>query len=203
MKLPQLLLFDLGGVLIENNTFSRLQALLPQTIEGTELSILKEKWLSSPVVRCFELGQIAPSEFARQFIEEWSLTLSEQDFISEFLSWLKGYYPGAHWLIQRLRQKYRVACLSNSNVLHWEKFGQLDTDFDLAMSSHLLGAIKPDAAAFAMALAHCQVTPDEVWFFDDVQPNVLAAAELGIKAFHTDGFADVQTTLLANGIRLT
>jgi putative hydrolase of the HAD superfamily len=203
MKLPQLLLFDLGGVLIENYTFSRLQALSPQTIDMTELSALKKKWLSSPAVRCFELGQIAPLEFARQFIGEWSLNLSEQHFMAEFLSWPKGYYPGAQGLIKRLRQRYRVACLSNSNVLHWEKFGQLDQDFDLAMSSHLLGAIKPDAAAYTMALAHCQATPDEVWFFDDAQSNVLAAAELGIKAFHTDGFADLQTTLLANGIRLT
>ncbi|MFZ6875424.1 HAD-IA family hydrolase [Undibacterium sp. Di27W] len=195
MKQPQVLMFDLGGVLIENDTFSRLQALLSYAMSVAEL---KQKWLKSDAVRRFELGQCQPQEFAQAFLLEWSLPLTEQAFIAEFLSWPTGYYPGALAMLQTLRQSYRLVCLSNSNVLHWAKFGRLDQDFDLALSSHLLGAIKPDPAAFAMALAQCQATPDVVWYFDDSQANVLAAASMGIKAFHTDGFEAVRATLRAN-----
>lgn len=197
MNMPQVLMFDLGGVLVENDTFSRLQALVPQ---APSVHALKLQWLASDAVRQFELGRMTASEFAPAFIKEWSLPLNEAAFIDEFLSWPSGYYPGVQDMLRTLRARYRVVCLSNSNALHWQKFASLDDDFDLALSSHQLGALKPDVAAFSMALAQCQANPDEVWFFDDTQANVFSAGQMGIKAFHTEGFASVLECLRVNGI---
>lgn len=192
MNKPSLLLFDLGGVLIENSTFYSLNRLLPEQL-GT--FSLKDRWLRSLAVRRFELGEIAPTEFATAFVAEWGIRLTPEAFLTEFTSWPSGFYPRAREALWTLRQQYRVGCLSNSNVLHWEKFGGFEDDFDIAISSHRQGAIKPDDDAFARALDACGVEPSSVYFFDDSLGNVQAANRFGIRAFHVDGIAPLLNVL--------
>lgn len=192
-----LLLFDLGGVLIENATFARLSVLSPRPADA---SALKDRWLASPAVRRFELGETSPDEFARAFIDEWGITLSLAAFLAEFTAWPVGFYPGARALLRSLRERYRVGCLSNSNVLHWEKFGGFKEDFDIALASHRLGAIKPQQQAFVRALEVCGAAPPDVYFFDDSPANVDAAKRLGIRAFHVDGIGQLRDVLRAQGL---
>lgn len=189
---PSLLLFDLGGVLIENSTFKRLNHLMG---EPKDFVALKHLWLTSPSVRRFELGDGSPYEFAVSFIAEWGICLSPEAFLEEFYSWPSDFYPEARSTLHSLRQKYHVGCLSNSNVLHWEKFGGFKDDFDIAISSHQLGAIKPDNEAFLKALETCSAKPSEVYFFDDSTANIYAAKSLGIKSFHVDGFDSLLNVL--------
>jgi len=191
---PSLLLFDLGGVLLENATFDRLNRLLPAPMET---AALKDRWLASPAVRRFELGETAPGEFAETFLAEWRIQLTPHEFLEEFVSWPQGLHPEALAALPVLRRRYRVACLSNCNVLHWQRFGGFGGHFDLALSSHQLGAIKPDDEAFLRALGACQAEPSSVWFFDDSIRNVHAAARLGIRAFHVDGISPLLHVLRA------
>ena len=183
---PPFLLFDLGGVLIENTTFEKLRNLLPIPTDHT---LLKERWLASSAVRRFELGQSTPNEFADAFITEWGIRMTPARFLKEFTSWPHGFYPGARNTLTLLRHQYRIGCLSNSNVLHWERFNGFKDDFDIALSSHRLGAIKPDEEAFVGALSACGVEPSAVYFFDDSARNVQAANRLGMQAFQVDGVA--------------
>jgi len=192
MHKPSLLLFDLGGVLIENSTFDSLNRLLPEPLDTF---LLKDRWLGSLAVRRFELGEIAPVEFAAAFITEWGIRLTTEAFLTEFTSWPSGFYPRAQETLRTLRQQYRIGCLSNSNVLHWEKFGGFEDDFDITISSHRLGAIKPDDDAFARALDTCGVEPSAVYFFDDSLGNVQAANRFGIRAFHIDGITPLLNVL--------
>jgi putative hydrolase of the HAD superfamily len=187
MTVPRLLLFDLGGVLVENVTLERLAALGPPQ----EPARLKQRWLASPAVRRFEMGASSPAEFAAEFVAEWRLACAPQSFLAEFAAWPRGFYAGAAELVDELRRRHRVACLSNSNALHWRRFGGFAGHFDVALSSHLLGAVKPDRECFERALAACRVDPAEVVFFDDATANVRAAAELGARAFLVDGPAAV------------
>ncbi|GGY17493.1 HAD family hydrolase [Paludibacterium paludis] len=189
---PTLLLFDLGGVLIENVMFERLNALLPAPRPATEL---KERCLNSDAFRRFESGHCQPREFAGHFIAEWKLSLAPDAFLEEFAAWPKGFFPGAERLLATLRQRYRVACLSNSNAVHWTRFGGFAEHFDLALSSHLLGVVKPDREAFIRSLDICGAMPDETLFFDDSRANVDTARSLGIAAHHVEGF-DALTTRL-------
>lgn len=55
MQQPTVLLFDLGGVLVENVGFERLNALLPTPLPLEEL---KARWLASTAVRSFEVGDL-------------------------------------------------------------------------------------------------------------------------------------------------
>jgi putative hydrolase of the HAD superfamily len=182
------LLFDLGGVLIRNAGFERLNALLPAPLEA---EALKARLLASPSFRAFELGESAPEPFAEALVSELCLSCSPEAFLAEFETWPQGFYPGATELLAQLRARYRLACLSNSNAIHWGRFSGFREHFDVALSSHLLGAIKPDAACFHKALGECGVTADEVLFFDDALVNVEAARACGIESLHVLGFSQV------------
>jgi len=196
MEAPLLMLFDLGGVLVENVGFSRLNRLLPGRPGAGEL---RERWMQSQAVRRFELGQTAPAQFAGAFIAEWGLRLSAEEFLAEFGSWVSGPSPAALEAIRSLRTRHRVACLSNCSVPHWEKLGGFLDEFDPAISSHLIGAMKPDPEAFRRAFERCGVEPAAVRFFDDTPVNVEAARRLGARAYHVEGIGPLLSTLRAEG----
>jgi HAD superfamily hydrolase (TIGR01509 family) len=197
MHCPSLLLFDLGGVLIESAVFERLNGCLPEPLER---QAIKEQWLLSPSVRRFESGKTETFEFAEHFIAEWGLRLTPQAFLNEFTSWPRAFFQGARETLRELRTTYRIGCLSNSNPLHWEKFRGFEEDFDIVLMSHLLGAVKPDREIFLRALHQCEVEPCEVYFFDDCYDNVRTAQSLGIKAFHVDGFNALLEVLRMQGL---
>jgi len=197
MNDPEWLLFDLGGVLIESTVFENLNRLLAESLDAASI---KRRWLYSASVRLFELGEISAEEFAERFIAEWQLDLSETAFLMEFASWPRAFFPGAKQTLRELRKNHRLACLSNSNPLHWGRFGDFDADFDVALFSHQLGVIKPDPEAFVLALDKCGVEPAAVYFYDDCAANVDTALSLGIKGFQVDGFESLQQLLRSQGL---
>jgi FMN phosphatase YigB (HAD superfamily) len=46
-----------------------------------------------------------------------------------------------------------------------------------------------------VALERLRVAPDAVLFLDDLKPNVVAASELGIRAFQVEGVEQVRECL--------
>jgi len=197
MNPPDLLLFDLGGVLIESAVFEQLNRLLDQPLETESI---KARWLSSPSVRQFESGALAVQEFGERFVAEWGLRQAPRDFLQTFASWPRCFFSGAHETLRFLRNRYKVGCLSNSNPLHYQQFDSLEGVFDIALFSHLLGAVKPDPEIFMLALNECGLEPAKVYYFDDCLFNVYAAQSLGITAFHVDGFEALLNVLNAKGL---
>jgi len=186
----KVLVFDLGGVLVINDMFDELHKLLERPLIENEL---KAKWLKSPAVRAFELGKCSPEEFAQAMVDEFELRISAADFIAGFTGWPKGFYAGAADLLERLRQRYSLACLSNSNELHWGGF--VTASFDRAYSSHLLGKIKPDLEVFEFVTEDLGCSPAEIAFFDDSPLNVEAASAFGWDSNLTVGYADLVEVL--------
>jgi glucose-1-phosphatase len=177
------LLFDLGGVLIENDMFIDLME-----ISGHEATIpdLQAMWLGSRHVRAFELGRTSPQDFCEGVVAEFKMDLSPKEFLPVFASWPKGYYQGARKMLARLGENHLIACLSNSNAIHWT--GDFHTPFHHAFSSHLIGHFKPDAEAFTHVADTLKLDIETIHFFDDSITNVKAAADLGIQSHHTVGY---------------
>jgi HAD superfamily hydrolase (TIGR01509 family) len=186
------LLFDLGGVLVENDTFSALTQLTGGEIE---YGPLKNRWLNSPSVRCYERGLIDTDTFCQDFVAEWDLAISAREFGERFSAWPKGLFPGARELLDQLRANFTVAFLSNCNDLHWRRLAPITELADKAFSSHLLGTVKPDSACFEKVAENLDVELTDIVFFDDSVANVEAAKLLGMMAHHTDGFEELCSTL--------
>ncbi len=192
METEKVLLFDLGGVLVENNGSAELTAMLPFPIEAEQLW---HRWLASPAVRQFERGEISPEAFASAFVDEWRIKLEPSAFIAAFATWPKRVFAGAEDLLRRLKGQHHLACLSNTNAIHWKRFPALHALFDSCFLSHEMGFVKPDRGAFEYALARLDARPEDVYFFDDLLLNVNAAREIGINAFHTETFSAIEPIL--------
>ena len=190
------ILFDLGGVLVGSAGQAALGALLPSMSEQQVL----ERWLRSRAVNLFERGQIPSEAFATEFIKEWGLQLAEAEFLDSFAGWLTGLVDGAEALVRSLRRRHLVACLSNTNAVHWARMPEIRDQFDQCFASHLTGFMKPDREAYEHALRELRVAASSVYFFDDLLPNVVAARAVGINAFHVRGFAQIQPILRAQGL---
>jgi HAD superfamily hydrolase (TIGR01509 family) len=196
------LLFDLGGVLVQTRGFASVKAMLGKAAREDELDdqTLRDWWLSSSSVRSFELGLVGPSEFATLFIEEWRVPVSPEEFLRDLATWIESPFPGAEELLAELRTKHHLSCLTNCNELHWTALSPFLRHFDTSFSSHLLGRIKPDAGAYQSVLQALDAGPEVVWFFDDSRANVLGACEIGMKGFLVHGPDEVRRALRREGL---
>ena len=197
MPQPAVLLFDLGGVLVDNTMFEDLPKLLPGPLAEAEL---RAKWMDSPAVQRFEHGEIGADEFASAFVSEWRLPMAPSAFLARFAAWPRGFYPGAQALLVRLRPRYRIAFLSNSNEVHWSSFPHILQHADDAFSSHLCELMKPDPALFRMVVDTLGRDPGQICFFDDSIRNVEGARAIGMDAHLTVGFQELEATLGSLGL---
>jgi epoxide hydrolase-like predicted phosphatase len=196
MSKINVLLFDLGGVLVEFSGVRDLAALLKGRLSESEISEQMSRYLPAEQ---FGLGQLTAREFGERFIKDWNIELSSDDFLREFQSWSKRLLPGAIELLTLLRPRFRLAALSNSNELHWERNTNdlgLTGLFEVAISSHQVGVYKPDPQIYLTALDRLGVSPGRVMFFDDVPAYVAAASALGMHAFQVEGVEGVRSRLI-------
>ena len=192
-------MFDPGGVLVESTGIVALQSFAPHLYD--KQGVL-ERWHQSQAVALFERGRISADVFATTFIKEWELPLDQASFLDTFASWVSGFYPGALQLVESLRPHHRVACLSDTNAIHWARMPETQQVFDHRFASHISGFMKPDREAYAHALREMNVSAGDVYFFDDLIQNVTAAQEIGINASQVRGLAETHATLCRVGLLL-
>jgi putative hydrolase of the HAD superfamily len=191
----RVVLFDLGGVLVE---LAGIQQMLDWCGGRYSEDELWRAWLASDAVRRFESGGCGAAEFAAALIAEMRLPVGAAEFIAAFRSWPTRIYPGAADYIDGLRARFTTACLSNTNELHWpllhERFG-IGELFDHRFASHETGLLKPDAEAFHHAASTLGVEPEAILFVDDNPSNVAAAQAAGLRAHHARGFEAARALL--------
>lgn len=199
-KKVRLVLFDVGGVLVELSGLPQLLAWLGNRLTTDQVITL---WLNFPSVRSFEAGKIPPEAFAEQLIAEMALPVSKDEYLESFRGWIVKVLPGAAELVRRVPRKYVRATLCNTNVVHWPRLGnhrELIGAFDHHFPSHLTGKIKPDAEAFRHVLETLRCKPADTLFLDDSRLNIEAANSLGIQAFQVKGPAEAERVLRQAGV---
>ena len=197
---PDVLLFDLGGVLVD---FSGVEDLLPLLPPGARADEVKARWIACPASNAFGTGRLDTPAFVRDFMASWEIAVEPDAFLHAYRSWTRGWLPGATELLQQLRSEYRLAVLSNCNPVHWDVLCddlRLLDHVDAAFSSHQVGVRKPDPATFRHALSQLGVEPAQVLFFDDAAGNVDAATRLGMRGHVVDGPDAVRRRLVDDGL---
>ncbi len=199
-------LFDLGGVLIRVGGVGPMREL--SGIESDEE--LWSRWLGCPWVRRLEAGQCGGEEFAAGVVAEWGLTVSPDDFLSGFVAWQGGPYPGAEELVGQVKAGGRdgrggvgVGCLSNTNAVQWgahfERLPLVDA-FEYRFLSFELGLVKPDSEIFEAVAARLPVSAAQVLFLDDNAVNVEAATAGGFRARRVQGPDEARRALVEVGV---
>ena len=183
-----ILLFDLGGVLVDLGD--------PVAAIGLDMSSDEfwATWLSSPLVRSYETGQLTSEEFVTQFGAHLGFH-NAAEFDQLIRSWRLPMFDESEEFLKSLTQDVEVALLSNTNEIHWqfvlsqtavfESFSKLFLSFET-------GNAKPDTAAFQDVVDHFGCNPGDIVFLDDNAHNVAAAQSVGLRSKQTKGHAEVR-----------
>ncbi len=184
----QIILFDLGGVLVD----------LADPVSSIGLSMSSEEfwrmWLSSPLVQQFETGRLTASEFVSQFGADLGFRDADE-FDRALRSWHLPMFAGAEKALQDLTGSNTIALLSNTNEIHWQHVeSQTDVfaDFAKLFLSYETGNAKPHPSAFHDVVEHFDCEPNDVIFFDDNVGNVAAAKAEGLRAVRVQGWSEVE-----------
>ncbi len=144
--------------------------------------------------RDLERGAVSFFEFYEHLCENAGYRASIRDFHAVWSDFFDGPIPGVEDLLQCVREKYRVAFLSNSNEVHADliprRFSALFQKDDRFVFSHRFHVAKPDPEMFRRALEVIGALPQHVVFIDDLSENVLSARTIGIRSFQ---FTDADT----------
>ena len=181
----QAVVFDIGGVL-EVPTDSDLDRRWEQRLglrPGEFFDRLRQSGLGTEA----NLGQVSEAEFAQALGRLYGL---DQPTTEVLLTELWDWYVGelntelADYF-QRLRPRYRTAILSNAAA-----GGRREEDSrygfanmaDVLVYSYEVGIEKPDQRIYEITCERLEVHPGEVIFLDDLEVNVVAARQLGMRA---------------------
>lgn len=193
-------LFDLGGVLVELSGVSTMRELAGLGDDDE----LWRRWLSCEWVSRFERGGCSTDDFANGVVADWALPVTPTEFLELFAGWPVGPYEGSCELVEAVGTVGRVGCLSNTNAVHWDGafsgWTRLLDGFDDVFVSFELGLVKPDAAIFDEVARRLATEPSRILFLDDNVINTEAALRAGFRAQRVAGPAQARSVLVDEGV---
>jgi len=166
--------------------------------------VILKRWVECPHTDEFERGRLSPAQWAERFTKDWDVNLTPDALLAKFTTWSRRVLPGAKELLEELRTRYRLAALSNSNELHWERNTnelKIIELFEFAISSHQVGSCKPHPGIYKVAIDRAQVSsPEAIVFFDDLAANVEAAKSAGMRAHQVRGVEELRARLMGEAL---
>jgi FMN phosphatase YigB (HAD superfamily) len=185
MPEQQWFLFDLGNTVLKLAYERVLGAICTEaSISRDELVDLLEE---AGGYRDMERGATTFWEFYEFLCDRAGYRGSIRDFHNIWSDFFDGPMPGIEEVLERVREQYRVAFLSNSNEVHSEliprQFSGLFERDDRFIFSHRFRVAKPDPEIFRRALEVIGALPHHAVLIDDLIENVIAARAVGMRAF--------------------
>lgn len=199
------IIFDLGNVLID----------FDHTIAAKKISRFTDKtwqeifnlFFDSALTGLFEEGKISPENFFREVKKMLDLKLDYAEFVPIWndIFFLTEKNRIIYNLVKGLKRKYKIALLSNINILHFgylkEKFPVFDV-FHYVLTSFEIGVRKPHPLIYEKTLEKLGVSPQNVFYTDDRPELIEKAKELGIRAFIFEDAEHLKQSLIENGINI-
>lgn len=170
-----LYIFDMGGVVARNND------VFPDVLSYLDLT--REEFLTFAGENLEKLfnGKVSPDEFWAQFSRRYGREVKEELFGKFFHPSIDGEVIA---LIRQVKARARVVCGTNTFDPHYDYHlsrGQY-VIFDAVFASNKIGLSKPDPEFYRYILKNEGVNPENTFFVDDTEENVLSAERMGINA---------------------
>lgn len=186
------IVFDFGNVIINIDFRLTFQA-FAKFSNKTEDEIIR-RFEKSQLIRRYEMGLFSDDEFFEIVRQEIGYPIDNKEIIEAWNALLLDIPAERMELIQRLKRKYPVYLLSNTNALHIAECNKLlkknwgiesvHHNFTKAYLSYEIGLWKPDEAIYHYVIDDLKLQPNEILFLDDLEANVKAAANVGIQTIH-------------------
>lgn len=181
----QAIIFDLGNVLIDFD--HRIAAERASRFSDKSPEAIFNLFFDSRLTALFEEGKISPENFFLEVKETLNLKLDYDAFLP---IWNEIFFfteknRAVYNLAKTLKAHYKLALLSNINILHFNyvqrKFPVFDV-FNSMLTSFELGVRKPHPLIYKKTLQELKVaSPADVFYTDDRPELIKEAQELGLR----------------------
>lgn len=179
-------IFDLGGIVVpESNHRICKEISKILNIEESQYVELKKDFGNE-----LSTGRITLSEFYSVIITMLGSKIEPRKLLQKHLE-LYGKHSSI-WcdcilrLIDDLRMKCKIACLTNTEVeiAEFNRERSLFSHFDKSFVSADVGMKKPDSDIFEYVISTLKCQPEKLLFIDDKRENIEPARQLGIHCIH-------------------
>lgn len=183
-------LIDFGGVLIDLDRERCIHNFKKLGLEKVEelLNIYHQQ----DVFMQQEKGLITSSEFREEIRSMIGKPISDKQIDAAWNSFLVGIPTYKLDLLLKLREKYVVYLLSNTNEIHWKwsckhaflhRTFKVEDYFEKIYLSFEMKMMKPEPEIFKAVIEDAGIDPKETFFIDDSEMNCKVAQELGISTY--------------------
>jgi FMN phosphatase YigB (HAD superfamily) len=203
MAITKNLIFDLGNVLYDIDFVKMYKAFDDLGIPNFENHFTLNK--SDQIFFDLEKGLINEDQFCEGFNKLYSLNLAKGQIIGAWNALLVGYRKDSIEWVRANNGRYATFLYSNTNQIHYDHFipqfaqeigGNFENLFKTPYFSHKMGQRKPDPASFQFILDQEGLLAEETLFIDDNEPNVIAAASIGLQVLYLQPGMCVENDLI-------
>jgi putative hydrolase of the HAD superfamily len=185
------IIFDWGGVIINIDYNATVDAFKKLNIPDFDEHYTQAR--QKDIFDKFEIGAISPTEFRNGLRHELGNHFSDDQIDTAWGAMLLDIPKARVELLLKLKEKYRIFLLSNTNLIHEEQI--VDTInqelgfeffslFEKVYLSHRIGMRKPNAEIFEYVVKENKLLLTETLFIDDSEQHVDGASKIGLQAFY-------------------
>lgn len=202
MPSTPLLAFDMGNVLLPFDHMRACTAVAARANRSPHS--VYELAFKSGLEKQFEAGTFSPYEFTMRLSHAVGTSFTEADLAP---LWSDIFEDDAEMdqLIAQLALKYDLCLVSNTNTWHFahvaERYAVISR-FKHRVLSYEVKSLKPERTIYEAALSFRRAGQPTV-FVDDIEVNVLAAADCGMLPIHFTGKNALIESLAELGIHAT
>ncbi|MEA3317089.1 MAG: HAD family phosphatase [Bacteroidota bacterium] len=187
------IIFDLGGVILNIDPQKSIEAMKKLGFIKFEESYTLAK--QNDLFDNLEKGFITDADFRLKIKENLPKEVSDKQINEAWGMMLLNFPQERIELLKKLKAKYRIFLLSNTNLIHYKIYDKeiyrnysihLSDLFEKAYYSHEIGMRKPDTNFFNHVLSKSKLQAKETLFIDDSLLNIESANSLGINTIHLD-----------------
>ena len=185
------IIFDLGNVLLNLDFNASIQAF--RKLGLADEVVDSGQAYSDPVFYELETGQVSAEGFRKRIREILNNPEIPDEQIDDAWCAMVLDIPAERVeVVKKLREKFNVYLFSNTNEIHINRLhAEFKNDhgvdfpslFVKDFYSHEIGERKPDLSAYQKVIRLSGVQPEETLFVDDLENNIDAAHEAGLKTF--------------------
>ncbi len=188
MKVPENIIFDLGGVLL-NIDYAKTEKAFKE-LGFASFTTMYNQFSANALFENLETGKISPGEFFEELIAISGKPLSSLQISEAWNAMLLDFRGASLAFLEQLASDHRLFLLSNTNVIHHQAFMKLfdshspgkafDSYFTKAWYSHEVGLRKPGQEIFDFVLQDAGLTAENTLFIDDSYNNIDGAKKAGL-----------------------
>ncbi|HBT92736.1 MAG TPA: HAD family phosphatase [Chitinophagaceae bacterium] len=186
------LIFDLGNVLYDIDFKKMNDGFTSIGINDIETHFTLNQ--SHRLFLDLEMGFVNEQTFFDGFRSLSNLPLTNDQITIAWNSLLVGFRKSSIQWLKENNKTYPTFLYSNTNQIHCDHFipeferevadYPFESLFQTPYYSHKMGMRKPDPISFTYILEKEGLVAGETLFVDDNEPNIIAAASVGLKVLH-------------------